>query len=178
MSTLDPDRHRFCPAPEFRQGHHHSGPPFPSAKGTVVVPTSRQCYKGETKTCWLEVLSRQDAISRPGLQGDEGMVLGPAAAAPTGLGGGRCPFTVPAARGCASEPPKPARCWQRPVRTWRPEPCEATPAPAATLSLQGFRRGFPQRGAQAYPLHMKGFRAAARLVWERVLQMYLTFTPL
>ena len=34
-------------------------------------------------------------------------------------------------------------------------------SPEATLSLQGFRRGFPQRGAQAYPLHMKGFRAAA-----------------
>ena len=35
--------------------------------------------------------------------------------------------TVPATRGCANEPPEPARCWQRPVRTWRPEPCEATP---------------------------------------------------
>ena len=49
----------------------------PSAKGTVAVPTSRQCYKGETKRCWLEVLGGQDAISKAGLQGDEGMVLGP-----------------------------------------------------------------------------------------------------
>ena len=58
-STLDPGGHRSCPAPApvFTQGHHPLGLRSPSAKGTVMVPTSRQCCKGKTKRCWLELLT-------------------------------------------------------------------------------------------------------------------------
>lgn len=89
----------------------------------------------------MKVLSRQDAISKPGLQGDR-LDAGPgplpshpglAVAAPMGLasrccvpsslGGGGCLFIVPTAHSsCASDPPEPACRWyaaQRLSGTWR-----------------------------------------------------------
>lgn len=139
----------------------------------MAVPTSRQCYKGETKRCWLEVLGGQDAISKAGLQGDEAWCWGPASplVLQHGSGGGRL-SAVPAAR-CAV--PVSLLSW-RAAGSGLSGPGgrsrERQLLPQQPPSPSRASEGAFLKGAQANPLHMKGFRPGG-LVWERVLQMCL-----